>query len=121
LWNGGISFGGVVAFIFADLLIPPILNIYRKYYGARMTAFMFWTFYVAMVVAALVVEGLFGLLGCHATDTNVSITFDYTAALNIVFGVLGLALTVAFFRSGGPEMMRMMSHGQHEHSHAGPH
>ena len=39
LWNGGISFGGVIAFIFADLIIVPILNIYRKYYGLRMAAF----------------------------------------------------------------------------------
>ncbi|HEV2686732.1 MAG TPA: permease, partial [Actinomycetota bacterium] len=45
LWNGGISFGGVVAFIFADLIILPILNIYRKYYGMKVTAFLFATFY----------------------------------------------------------------------------
>ena len=48
LWKGGISFGGVVAFIFADLIIAPILNIYRKYYGARMALFLLGTFYAAM-------------------------------------------------------------------------
>jgi uncharacterized membrane protein YraQ (UPF0718 family) len=48
LWRGGISFGGVVAFIFADLIIAPILNIYRKYYGRRMALFLFATFYAAM-------------------------------------------------------------------------
>src|SRR3979490_253717 len=56
LWNGGISFGGVIAFIFADLIVLPILNIYRKYYyGLKMAAFLFATFYAAMVGAALIV------------------------------------------------------------------
>ncbi|MGI8570792.1 MAG: permease [Methylocella sp.] len=62
LWNGGISFGGVLAFILADLIVLPILNIYRKYYGLKMAAFLLITFYVAMAGAALVVEGLFGIL-----------------------------------------------------------
>src|SRR5579859_6270053 len=56
LWKGGISFGGVVAFIFADLIIAPILNIYRKYYGARMALFLLGTFYAAMAAAGYVVE-----------------------------------------------------------------
>ena len=59
LWKGGISFGGVVAFIFADLIIAPILNIYRKYYGARMAWFLLGTFYVAMAAAG--VRGRAGL------------------------------------------------------------
>src|SRR5216683_3493613 len=63
LWNGGISFGGVIAFIFADLIILPILNIYRKYYGMKMAAFLFVTFYAAMAGAALIVELVFGTLG----------------------------------------------------------
>src|SRR6202041_1257002 len=45
LWNGGISFGGVIAFIFADLIVLPILDIYRKYYGLKMAGFLFATFY----------------------------------------------------------------------------
>src|SRR6201987_1964544 len=61
LWNGGISFGGVVAFILADLIILPILNIYRKYYGLRKAGFLFVTFYVAMA-AALIVDLIFGSL-----------------------------------------------------------
>jgi uncharacterized protein len=56
LWNGGISFGGVLSFIFADLIILPILNIYRKYYGLKMAVFIAATFYAAMVVAGLVVD-----------------------------------------------------------------
>ena len=59
LWNGGISFGGVLAFIFADLIILPILNIYRKYYGWRMAGFLFISFYATMVAAGLIVEFLF--------------------------------------------------------------
>ena len=52
LWNNGVSFGGVIAFIFADLIVLPILDIYRKYYGLRMTGFLLVTFYVAMASAA---------------------------------------------------------------------
>jgi hypothetical protein len=63
LWNGGISFGGVVAFIFADLIVFPILNIYRKYYGLKVAGFLLATFYAAMVAAALAVEFLFQAAG----------------------------------------------------------
>src|SRR3984893_9081490 len=62
LWNGGISFGGVIAFIYADLIVLPIIDIYRKYYGWRVTGLIVAVFYVAMVVAALIVEFLFGML-----------------------------------------------------------
>src|SRR5437870_5287931 len=62
LWNGGISFGGVLAFIFADLIVLPVLDIYRKYYGLKVSAFLFATFYAAMVTAALIVELLFDVL-----------------------------------------------------------
>src|SRR5437588_8173702 len=63
LWNGGISFGGVASFIFADLIVLPILNIYRKYYGGRLSLLLLATFYAAMVGAGLIVEGLFQLVG----------------------------------------------------------
>jgi hypothetical protein len=63
LWNGGISFGGVVAFLFADLIVLPILNIYRKYYGMRMAALLLGLFYVAMAAAGYIVEIVFGLAG----------------------------------------------------------
>ena len=56
LWNGGISFGGVVAFIFADLIIIPLLLIYAKYYGRRMAWFMFATFYATMAAAGYVID-----------------------------------------------------------------
>ena len=70
LWNGGISFGGVISFIFADLLIIPILVIYRKYYGTKMTLFIAGTFYVTMVAAGYMVEFLFGGLGLIPTTAK---------------------------------------------------
>src|SRR2546421_8103179 len=63
LWNGGISFGGVIAFIFADLIILPIVDIYRKYYGWRMAGFLLATFYATMVAAGIIVQFLFEGLG----------------------------------------------------------
>src|SRR5260221_3487467 len=59
LWNGGISLRGVIAFIFADLIVIPILNIYRKYYGLKMAGFLFATFYVAMAASTLIVDLIF--------------------------------------------------------------
>jgi len=113
LWKGGISFGGVVAFIFADLLILPILDIYRKYYGWRMTAFLTATFYTAMVVAGYVVELLFGGLGLIPDQASASIptegvSWDYTTWLNIVFLLLAAALLYRFARTGGRQMLAMM-------------
>src|SRR6184192_905393 len=70
LWNGGISFGGVLAFIFADLIILPILNIYRKYYGRRMAGFLLLTFYVTMAVAGLIVDLLFSAIGLAPTGAR---------------------------------------------------
>src|SRR5882762_5978402 len=73
LWNGGISFGGVVAFIFADLLILPILNIYRKYYGGKVSLFLLGTFYAAMVGAGLIVEVVFQGLGLVPTKRHAKV------------------------------------------------
>jgi uncharacterized membrane protein YraQ (UPF0718 family) len=111
LWNGGISFGGVVSFIFADLIILPILMIYRKYYGTRMMLFILGTFYASMVLAGYAIEFLFGALGLipgtrHAKVTEVSITLDYTSVLNIVFLILAALLVIRFVRSGGVPMLR---------------
>ncbi|MEV7344133.1 permease [Streptomyces sp. NPDC093544] len=113
LWKGGISFGGVIAFIFADLLILPILNIYRKYYGARMATFLLVTFFTAMAVAGYIVEFAFGGLGlipdqADATIPEEGITWNYTTWLNIVFLLLAASMLVRFWRTGGLMMMRMM-------------
>ncbi|WIV55269.1 permease [Amycolatopsis nalaikhensis] len=113
LWNGGISFGGVVSFIFADLLILPILNIYRKYYGVRMTLVLLGTFYAAMVGAGYVVELLFGTAGLipaerSATVMREGVSWNYTTWLNIAFLLLAAALVTRFVRTGGVGMLRMM-------------
>ncbi|MEU2923734.1 permease [Streptomyces sp. NPDC007251] len=127
LWKGGISFGGVIAFIYADLLILPILNIYRKYYGARTAAFLLGTFFVAMAVAGYVVEFAFGGLGLIPDQATAKIpaggvSWNYTTWLNIAFLILAAAIVVRFLRTGGPAMLRMMGgtpdHGEHEHDHA---
>ena len=126
LWNGGISFGGVIAFIFADLIVLPVLNIYRKYYGFRMAAFLFVTFYAAMAIAALIVELVFSLLGFVTTEhraqvVEASISWNYTTWLNIAFLLLAGFLVVRFMRTGGPGMLRMMnrpvSAGGAHHAH----
>jgi uncharacterized membrane protein YraQ (UPF0718 family) len=114
LWNGGISFGGVVAFIFADLIVLPILDIYRKYYGLRMSAFILGTFYAAMSLAALVVEGIFQLLGLvpqhrHAVVVEAAFRWNYTTVLNVLFLALAVALVARFLKTGGPRMLRMMN------------
>jgi hypothetical protein len=113
LWNGGISFGGVAAFIFADLIILPILNIYRKYYGRRMSLFLLATFYASMVAAGLVVEVLFQAFGLvpderDAKVVEASVTWNYTTFLNIAFLALSAVLVLRFLRTGGPQMLRMM-------------
>ena len=113
LWNEGISFGGVIAFIFADLIIVPILVIYRKYYGTKMMLFILGTFYATMVAAGYLVELLFGGLGLIPTERNAkvveaSIEWNYTTVLNIVFLILAGALLVRFVRTGGMQMLRMM-------------
>ena len=132
LWNGGISFGGVIAFIFADLIVLPVLNIYRKYYGFKVSAFLFLTFYTAMVAAALIVELLFDLLGLipaarAAKVVEASITLNYTTILNILFLIIATLLLIRFFRTGGVEMLKMMDssggrdpddhHHEHHHHH----
>jgi uncharacterized membrane protein YraQ (UPF0718 family) len=125
LWNGGISFGGVVAFIFADLLILPILNIYRKYYGMRMMLILLGTFYVSMVAAGYLVELLFGAAGLIPTHRNAvvmqaGISWNYTTWLNILFITLAAALVARFVATGGLPMLQMMGgspDAEHDHHH----
>jgi uncharacterized membrane protein YraQ (UPF0718 family) len=123
LWNGGISFGGVIAFIYADLIILPILNIYRKYYGLKMAGFLFVTFYAAMAGAALIVDLLFGVFGLVPSQRNArvaeaAITWNYTTWLNIVFLALAGWLVWRFLKTGGPAMLRMMNKPRAiEHAH----
>ena len=113
LWNGGISFGGVIAFIYADLIVLPIIDIYRKYYGWKVAGLIVGIFYVAMVFAALTIEFLFDRLGFipsqrSAQVVEMSISFNYTTVLNIIFLVVAAVLLVRFFRTGGPRMLAHM-------------
>ncbi|HEY3708424.1 MAG TPA: permease [Amycolatopsis sp.] len=121
LWNGGISFGGVVAFLFADLLILPILNIYRKYYGLRVMFVLLGTFYAAMAGAGYLVELLFGAAGLVPSQRSArfgedGISWNYTTWLDLVFLVLAAVLVVRFTRTGGLPMLRMMN-GPPDHRH----
>jgi uncharacterized membrane protein YraQ (UPF0718 family) len=122
LWRGGISFGGVVSFIFADLIILPILDIYRKYYGWKVMGYIFVTFYVTMAAAGYVIEFLFAALGIIPQNRSVvaiteGIHWNYTTALNIIFLVLAAILIVRFVRTGGVPMLKMMNSSEHEMDH----
>ncbi len=122
LWRGGISFGGVVSFIFADLIILPILDIYRKYYGWKVMGYILLTFYVTMAAAGYVVEIFFGALGIIPTNRNVTaitegVSWNYTTILNIIFLFLATILVIRFIRTGGLPMLRMMSKPEHDMAH----
>jgi uncharacterized membrane protein YraQ (UPF0718 family) len=123
LWNGGISFGGVLTFIFADLIILPILHIYKKYYGWKMAGFLLVAFYATMVAAGLIVEFLFQGLGIERTARNAKvieagISWNYTTALNIVFlGVAAVLVWRYFTEGGGIRMLRMMNTPMDHHAH----
>jgi hypothetical protein len=126
LWNGGISFGGVVAFLFADLIVLPILDIYRKYYGLKVAAFLLVIFYTSMSLAALAVEFLFGALHLipqqrKAQIVSESIRWNYTTILNIVFLALATVLVMRFLRTGGRAMLRMMASSDHPEDSASQH
>jgi uncharacterized membrane protein YraQ (UPF0718 family) len=122
LWAGGISFGGVIAFIFADLIILPILNIYRKYYGTRVAIILGLVFYAAMAGAAYVIEILFSLAGLLPLDRSIDvmqhgITWNYTSVLDLIALALSAVLIWRFMRTGGPEMLaHMESPGGHDHA-----
>jgi uncharacterized membrane protein YraQ (UPF0718 family)/YHS domain-containing protein len=113
LWSGGISFGGVIAFIFADLIIIPIVDIHRKYYGTRMSLYLFGVSYVAMALAGFVIGLGFQAFGLTPTERRVAafdshIVWNYTSVLNLVCLALIAVLGWRFFTTGGPAMMRMM-------------
>jgi uncharacterized protein len=100
LWSGGISFAGVLAFLFADLIVLPILAIYRKYYGTRFAVRIAGLMFTTMLIAALIVNGVFSALGAIPSgprptraDIFSSIHVDYKLALN----VLGVAIFAVLF------------------------
>jgi uncharacterized protein len=116
LWAGGISFSGVIAFIYADLIVIPIVLIYRKYYGGRITALLVAIMFVTMVSAALIVDGIFsaaGLVPTHRPSidsiTSRGISWNYTTWLDIVFFFVAAALVALTVRGGA-------AHAHHHHS-----
>jgi hypothetical protein len=97
LWHGGISFGGVVSFLFADLIALPLLLVYRHYYGTRLMLRMLALFWAVMSVAGLVTGQLFGLAGlvlstrpAHIASTHIG--WNATAGLNIFFALVVLVV-----------------------------
>ena len=123
LWNGGISFGGVISFIFADLIIIPILNIYRKYYGGRNSLYVLGVSYVAMALSGFLIGGAFQFLGLVPTNHHVTVfettpTWNYTTFLDIAFLILMAVMAWRFFTTGGVDMLRAMAHpSQDKESH----
>ena len=124
LWRGGISFGGVVSFIFADLIVLPVLDIYRKYYGGRVALYILLTFYLTMAVAGYIVEIVFGALGIIPKDRAASALaegpqLNYTSILNIVFLVVAAVFVWRFARTGGAAMLHMMNRPESDMSDMG--
>lgn len=120
LWNGGISFGGVIAFIYADLIVIPIINIYRKYYGWKMAIWLTGLMYLAMVLAGYLVEILFRLFNLIPKERTskvieASITWNYTTVLNLIFLTLALTLIIRFFKTDGRHMLHNMNDNQSHH------
>ena len=123
LWNGGISFGGVISFIFADLIIIPIILIYRKYYGIKAALRITGIFYLAMAGAGYVVELVLAPLGLipdqrSAKVVEASFSWNYTTWLNLAFLVISTVLLIRFVRTGGIPMLRMMGGEPDAPSHA---
>jgi uncharacterized protein len=120
LWGAGVSFGGVLAFLYADLIVIPLLDVYRRYYGWKMAAYIGGIFYITMAAAALLMDGAFNLLGWippQKTDIHAEMThfaLDYTFWLNLVFLALGIALFVIARR-------HPMHHEHHHGDHAAGH
>ena len=124
LWNGGASFGGVIAFIFGDLVVLPILDIYRRYYGLKVAALLGVVFYAAMAAAAYVIELVFGLLHLLPTTRAArlapeTISWNYTTWLDLIGLGVSVLLFWRFLRTGGPAMLKAMGRpGGHDHADA---
>ena len=126
LWNGGISFGGVIAFIFADLIILPIVDIHRRYYGGRMSLYLLGVSYLAMALAGFLIQLIFQALGIVPAHFHVSVfesrpTWNYTTFLDLAALGLVAVLGWRFLKTGGPEMLRMMSHAPSDSAAASQH
>jgi uncharacterized membrane protein YraQ (UPF0718 family) len=102
LWSGGISFAGVLAFLFADLIVLPIILIYRKYYGSRFALRITALMLVTMIPTALILDGLFSLAGLipHARPSRSSVFGEVTVNYKLWLNLLGLAIFGSLFALG---------------------
>jgi uncharacterized membrane protein YraQ (UPF0718 family) len=120
LWGAGISFGGVLAFLYADLIVIPLLDVYRRYYGWRMAAYIGAIFYATMAISAMIMDAAFRAFGwIPARNPNIRaemthFAIDYTFWLNIA----AAALTLWLFRMARNNTMTG-GHCEH-HAHAAP-
>jgi uncharacterized protein len=126
LWNGGISFGGVISFIFADLIIVPIIDIHRRYYGGRMSLYLLGVSYLAMALAGFLIEQAFQALGIVPQHFRVTVLesrpeWNYTTFLDLGFLLLIAVLGWRVLTTGGREMLRMMSAAPRRHAVEGGH
>ncbi len=130
LWAGGMSFAGVIAFIYADLITLPILLVYRKYYGTRFAIKLAAMMLAAIVIAALVIDAIFSAAGLIPESrpsiesiTDRGISLNYTAVLNAIFTlVAGLLLWLTISRGATDPVCRMRVDRQlseHYAEHAG--
>jgi uncharacterized membrane protein YraQ (UPF0718 family)/YHS domain-containing protein len=120
LWSGGISFAGVVAFIYADLIIIPIVIAYTKYYGRELTARLVAIMFASMVLAALAVDGIFSALGLVPAKrpsidaiSSRGISWNYTTFLNIVFLAVAVVLVALTLRRGAKDPVCGMTVDRH--------
>ena len=104
-WSEGISFGGVISFIYADLIIIPLILVYRKYYGGKMALYITAIFFVAMVLSGIVVDVLFSVLGLVPTGArpanpmmHAGFAWNYTTWLNIAAIVFSAGMLVIYRR-----------------------
>jgi hypothetical protein len=111
LWHGGSSFGGVISFLFADLITFPLLLIYRQYYGTRLTLRLVAVFWAVMTVAGLLTQGLFQWVGLvptrHASRiVTEQVTWNATTMLNIIL-LLAFAVLYGLHRRGQGDRSRL--------------
>jgi len=110
LWSHGISFGGVISFIYADLIVIPIIIIYAKYYGARAAAWITGIFYVSMVLAGIIVDLVFSALGLipqgprpPSAVEHAHIIWNYTSCLDVAAAIFTAWLLFLHFKARGKE------------------
>ena len=108
LWSNGISFGGVISFIYADLLVIPLIFVYAKYYGARAAIYITIIFYIAAVVTGVIVDLFFSAFNLIPTGPrppsavqHSMISWNYTSWLDIIAGVVFAFLCFLYLRGRG--------------------